>query len=57
MTNSATCPICEQPIHLGESTYSGLDRRPMEHLSCHVRWSEISAKVDGSADPAYGPMS
>jgi hypothetical protein len=29
----------------------------MEHLWCRVRWLDITAEVEASANPAYGPMS
>jgi len=57
MTDSPVCPVCEQPIQLNESVYSWHDHQPMEHLACHVRWLDASAKAEASADPAYGPMS
>jgi hypothetical protein len=57
MTDSPVCPVCEQLIHLDESVYSWLDHQPMEHLACHVRWLDASAKAEASANPAYGPMS
>jgi hypothetical protein len=64
MTDSPTCPTCDQPIHVDESVYFWPERQTMEHLWCHVRWfvaepsaRNISAEYEASADPAYGPMS
>jgi hypothetical protein len=57
MADSPTCAVCEQPIRLDDPVYFWADRQSMEHLSCHARSLDISAGVDASADPVYGPMS
>jgi hypothetical protein len=57
MMDSPTCPTCDRPIRLEEPVYFWPDRRTMEHLWCRVRWLDITAEVEASANPAYGPMS
>jgi hypothetical protein len=57
MMDSPICPTCDRPIRLEEPVYFWPDRRTMEHLWCHVRWLDITAEVEASANPAYGPMS
>jgi hypothetical protein len=53
MTDSPTCPTCDQPIRLDDSVYFWPDRQTMEHLWCHAlrRGFDISAEVEASADP------
>ena len=59
MTDSPTCPSCEQSIRASDSVIFWPDRQTMEHLWCHIDRChlDIFAEVEASADPAYGPMS
>jgi hypothetical protein len=59
MTDSPTCPTCDEPICLDDCVYFWPDRQTMEHLRCRAR-RDLDLRVEeleASADPAYGPMS